>query len=595
MKELEYPFDPSLILSKRKKLRRELLEDGQTRIKKKIAVLGGSTTSDVVKTLDLFLLNEGIEAELWESEYNRWWQDAVFGTPELDEFAPDVIYIHTSWRNIEHYFPSVGSKENADALAAECFSYFEKAWAALSRYNCPIIQNNFELPPYRLMGNRDCWDEFGASRFIALMNERLGEYARGHNGFYINDLAYTAAAYGLDAWHDMQVWYMYKLAMALDAVPSVAFSVSRIVKSIFGKNKKTVTVDLDNTLWGGVVGDDGVDGIQIGRETAESECFEEFQKYLKKLTSIGIMLTVSSKNDHENAIAGLNHPEGILRPDDFISIKANWNPKDRNIAAIAHEMDLGSDAFVFLDDNPTERALVSRSIKGIAVPEMTSPDTYIRTVDRNGYFELTTFSADDTKRNDMYRANSQRAQLQSEFADYGEYLLSLDMRAEILPFSEVYIPRITQLTNKSNQFNLTTKRYTQTQIEAAANDENTLTLYGKLADSFGDNGVVAVTIARLEGKAADIELWLMSCRVLKKDMEYAMLDTLAAECISRGVEKIVGHYYPTAKNSMVRELFADFGFTKTAEDADGNTAWELSLDGYKNKNRYIKVNPKGEE
>lgn len=592
MKELEYPFDPAEILSKRRKLCRELAGDGTKRIKKKIAVLGGSTTSDIVKISDLFLLNDGIECEFFESEYNRWWQDAVFGNDELTAFAPDVIYIHTTWRNAEGYFPELTSAGGeAERLIDECFEHFKQAWQSLNeKFRCPIIQNNFEMPPYRHFGNRDIWDANGASRFLWALNGRFADYARENKDFYIHDISYTASAYGLDKWHDLQVWYMYKLAMDLQAVPYAAHSMTRIIKSIFGKNKKTVVCDLDNTLWGGVVGDDGVEGIQIGRETAESECFEEFQKYLKKLSTLGVMLTVASKNDRENAIAGLNHPEGILRPDDFITIKADWNPKDRNIAATADEMNLGVDSFVFMDDNPTERMLVSRSIKGISVPELTLPHEYIRTLDRSGFFEVTAFSSDDTHRNDMYRANSQRAEKQSQFADYGEYLLSLEMKAEILPFSPVYIPRITQLTNKSNQFNLTTKRYTQPEIESSAEDENTVTLYGKLADIFGDNGVVAVTIAQINGGVAEIVLWLMSCRVLKKDMEYAMLDTLVSTCKQKGVTRLVGRYYPTAKNSMVKELYADFGFEKISEDAEGNTEWQLDITDYKNKNRYIKVN-----
>ncbi len=590
MKELEYPFDSDEILSSRKRLRRTLLADGQKRINKKIAVLGGSTTSDVIKITELFLLNEGIQCEFFESEYNRWWQDAVFGTSELEEFAPDIIYIHTNWRNVESFFPSINGKDSK-TCTEECFAHFAKAWESLySRFHCPIIQNNVELPPYRIMGNRDCWDEHGTVRFINSLNAAFADYAKERKDFYIHDIAYTAAAYGLDKWHDLQAWYMYKLGMSLEAVPNVSYGVSRIVKSIFGKNKKTVVLDLDNTLWGGVVGDDGVEGIQIGRENAEAECFEEFQKYLKKLSGMGVMLTVASKNDYENAIAGLNHPEGILRPDDFIVIKANWETKDRNIVNTADEMNLGVDSFVFVDDNPTERALVSRSVKGIAVLDVTTPDSYIHLLDRSGFFETTAFSSDDIKRNDMYKANSQRAQKQTEFADYGEYLKSLDMRAEILPFSPVYIPRITQLTNKSNQFNLTTKRYTQMQIEEAASSGDHITLYGKLTDMYGDNGVVSVVIAKIEGNIADIQLWLMSCRVLKKDMEYAMLDTLAATCLQNGVDTIVGHYYPTAKNGMVKTLFGDFGFEKTQEDDLGNTEWCLNISNYKNKNRYIKVN-----
>ena len=597
MSLVSYPFDASMFNQNRKKIRRELLADGSKRLHKKIAVLGGSTTNDIVKSLEVFLLDNGIEPEFYQSEYNRFWQDAMFENPELREFAPDIIYIHTSYRNIASQLPGPSLDEDGvDALFKSVFEHYRKMWEQLKAvYKCPVIQNNFELPPYRLMGNRDCYDKAGAVSFISRLNAEFANYASSGNGFYINDINYVSASVGLDKWHDEKAWCMFKYCCAVDVIPYLAFNLSHIIKSLFGKNKKVLALDLDNTLWGGVVGDDGVEGIEIGEETAAAECFKGFQQYVKKQKDIGIMLTVASKNDHENAIAGLEHPEGVLRPDDFIVIKANWETKDRNLAATASEMDLGIDSFVFADDNPTERALVSKSLPGVAVPVMASPDEYIRTIDKNGYFEVTNFSADDIKRNDMYKANVKRAEHLTEFTDYTEYLLSLDMHAEILPFAPVYIQRITQLTNKSNQFNLTTKRYTQTEIEQAASDGKHITLYGKLRDSFGDNGVVSVVIGAISGEMCDIELWLMSCRVLKKNMEYAMLDTLVNECKARGLNRLKGHYFPTAKNSMVKDLFADFGFEKTGEDGSGNTEWDLDLANYEPKNNVIKVNDGGNE
>lgn len=592
MPKTDYPFDLNALTDHRKRTRRELLNDGSKRIKKNIAVLGGSTTNDFVKTLEIFLLAEGIEPSFYESEYNRFWQDAMFENPELKEFAPDIIYIHTSYRNIAAFLPEVNdSHDEVSAKLNERYEYYKKMWQRLSsEYNCPIIQNNFELPPYRLFGNRDAFDIHGAVNYINRLNAKFSEYAECNQGFYICDLNYVASCFGLDKWYNDQTWYMYKYACSLDAIPYVSFNLSHIIKSIFGKNKKLLALDLDNTLWGGVVGDDGVEGIEVGEETATAECYKAFQEYIKKQKSIGIMLSVASKNDHENAIAGLNHPDGILRPDDFIVIKANWETKDRNLVATASEMDLGVDSFVFVDDNPTERALVERSIKGIAIPLMDNPSDYIRTIDRNGYFEVTAFSSDDLKRNEMYKANVKRAEMSAEFADYNEYLLSLDMKAEIKPFAPVYMQRITQLTNKSNQFNLTTKRYTQIEIEAVASDGAHITLYGKLSDMFGDNGVVSVVIGKISGEVCDIELWLMSCRVLKKNMEFAMLDTLISECNTRGIKTVIGHYYPTAKNGMVKNLFSDFGFEKVSETEDGTTEWKLSVEGYKNQNNVIKVN-----
>ncbi len=592
---LDYPFSGSEILENKKALRRELLADGSKRMEKRIAVLGGSTTSDFCKLLELFLLKEGIQPVFYQSEYAQYWNDAMFPPEELASFKPDVVYIHTSFRNLSAWLPSPAcSVEDCDGRVRQAYSHFETMWKQLSEiFHCPIIQNNFELPGYRLMGNRDAWDKRGQVRFVQTLNGLFADYAETHDAFYLSDLNYVSACYGLDRWLDDSVWYLYKVACALDALPHWAFNTARIIKSLFGKNKKVLALDLDNTLWGGVIGDDGVDGIELGSETATGECYLAFQKYLKAQKEIGIMLTVASKNDLQNALDGLNHPDGALKPDDFIVIKANWETKDRNLSATAAQMDLGIDSFVFADDNPTERALVKSSLPSVSVPDLDNPYEYIRTLDRSGFFETTVFSEDDVKRNAMYKANAERAVLQKSFTDYTEYLLSLDMRADILPFPEVYIQRITQLTNKSNQFNLTTRRYTEEEIRAVSADPDHICLYGKLWDRFGDNGVVAVTIGEIRETELHIDLWLMSCRVLKKDMEFAMLDALVETAKKKGVEALFGYYYPTAKNGMVRDLYRTFGFQLVREDEAGDTVWKLDIRSYEPKNHVIHVN-KGE-
>ncbi len=597
MPRLDYPFDPGEFMDSRRGTKRKLLADGTKRIRKKIAVLGGSTTSHLVGALEVFLLNYGILPEFYESEYDRYWQDAMFDNPGLRDFCPDIIYIHTSWHNIKSQTPSPAmSNEEANQMLKDGYNHFESMWKKLKEdYSVPIIQNNFELPPYRIFGNRDSFDRRGAVNFVTRLNLMFADYAEGQEGFYINDINYVSADYGLEAWHDESAWYMFKQACTTTAIPALAFNLANIIKSLLGKNKKVLALDLDNTLWGGVVGDDGVEGIEIGEETATAECFKAFGEYVKKHKEIGVMLTVASKNDHDNAIAGLNHPDGVLRPEDFVVIKANWETKDRNLAMTAAEMDLGVDSFVFADDNPTERELVRRSIEGIAVPEFTDPVKYIKTLDRNGYFEVTSFSPEDIKRNEMYKANVKRAELSHDFVDYGEYLHSLKMTAEIKGFAPIYLQRITQLINRSNQFNLTTRRYTQPEIEHIAEDDNYITLYGKLTDIFGDNGVVAVVIGKVTDEVCHIDLWLMSCRVLKKDMEYAMLDTLVAECKAKGVKTIRGYYYPTSKNNMVKDLYSDFGFGLTEEDAEGNRVFELNIEGYMGKNKYIQTNPEEQQ
>lgn len=591
MKELSYPFDGDYILKKKKSIKKALLEENKTFIDKKIAILGGSTTNDVKLILELFLLDNGIRPEFYESEYNQYWQDAMFPNEKLEEFCPDIIYIHTTARNITEYPCVLDEEGQIEEKLSRQYTHFEQMWERLGVvYGCPVIQNNFEYPGYRLMGNMEASDIHGRLNFVTRLNRKFYEYARTHKNFYINDINYVSACYGLDRWLDDFYWHMYKYAMAVPAIPELAHNLARIIKSLYGKNKKALVLDLDNTLWGGVVGDDGVENLALGPEVPMGQVYSEFQGYLKAHKDLGVLLNVNSKNDYENAVAGLNHPDGVLRPEDFIVIMANWNNKDKNLADTAEALNIMPDSMVFVDDNPAERAIVERTVPGVAVPVMDSPENYIRVLDRAGYFEMTSFSADDAKRNEMYKENAKRAQLLSSYDDYDEYLKSLEMTARVKAFEPVYMARIAQLTNKSNQFNLTTRRYTQADIEAFAADENYITLYGKLEDKFGDNGVVSVVIGKIEGEILHIDLWLMSCRVLKRDMEAAMMDTLVKRALEKNVRRVKGYYYPTAKNGMVKDFYGTMGFTKETEDKEGNSVWtfDIGMD-YTDKNKVIKV------
>lgn len=595
LKELEYPFDAEYILKKRRALKKQLIAEANFHISKKIAVLGGSTTHDIKDMLELFLMNQGIECSFFESEYNQFFEDVMFENPELMEFKPDIIFFHTSSRNIVTYPLVSDSKETVDEmLKAECDKY-DRLWEkAAATFSCPIIQNNFELPFYRVLGNLDFADVHGRTNYLTRLNAHIAEYANNHANFFVNDLNYMAASYGLARWHDPFAWHMYKYACAVEAIPELSYNVSNIIKSIYGRNKKALVLDLDNTLWGGVVGDDGPDNIEIGQETSVGQLYSEFQQYLKEQKDIGVMLTVNSKNDEENALAGLNRPDSVLKPDDFVVIKANWDSKDNNTAAIASDLNIGTDALVFVDDNPAERHMVKSQLPEVQVPELGEPETYVRYIDRSGFFEPMSLSADDLKRNEMYFANAKRKQEEASFKDYGEYLKSLEMQGEIKAFAPMYMSRIAQLTNKSNQFNLTTVRCTQAEIEAFAANPSYITLYGKLVDKFGDNGVVSVVYGHVDetdAKKFHIDLWLMSCRVLKRGMEDAMLDELVRLCRERGIEEIYGYYYPTAKNAMVRELYPTFGFSNVSSDEAGNTVWKLDhLSAYENRNLAILVN-----
>lgn len=594
MKELEYPFDSKYITKKKKSLRRQLLADGSKRINKKIAILGGSTTNEIMLCLELFLLNQGIEPSFYESEYNMYWQDAMFPPQELLDFSPDIIFIHTSSRNITNYPTPRDTADSVKSLLDEAYGHFAAMWKNLEEtFHCPIIQNNFEQPFYRLMGNSDVSDYRGRLNFVHQLNTLFYEYAQTHESFYINDINYMASCYGLQRWSNPFYYHMYKYVMDLDAVPEFSYNLANIIKSIYGKNKKAFVLDMDNTLWGGVVGDDGPENIEIGQETSTGQLYAEWQSYLKAHQDLGVLLTVNSKNDEENALAGLNRPDSILKPEDFIVLKANWENKDRNIVEIASELNIGTDALVFVDDNPVERGIVSAQVPSVAVPEVGDATTYLQTLDRCGFFEVTNFSSDDLKRNDMYKANAARKKQEASFGDYKDYLRSLEMVAEIDAFSPNYMARIAQLTNKSNQFNLTTKRCTQDEIEGFAADPNYITLYGKLYDKFGDNGVVSVVFGHVDDSDTTvfhIDLWLMSCRVLKRDMEVAMMDSLVARCMERGITKIYGYYYPTAKNAMVKNFYADREFTQLSCDSAGNTVWEFAIpDDYQAKNEVMTV------
>lgn len=628
MKELEYPFDSEYILKKSKKIRRQLIEEGQEKgvsfLQKKIAVLGGSTTHDIVRILELFLLHHGIAPVFYESEYAQYWQDVMFDHDELVAFAPDLIYIHTSNRNVTAYPSVADSPAQVDALLEEQYEHFRVLWEKIAdRYHCPVIQNNFEYPFYRLLGNQEAVYGQGRISFLNRLNDMFYRYAGAHENFYINDINYMSAAYGLDEWADPFYWHMYKYAMCMQAIPAFAHNLANIIKAVFGKNRKSLVLDLDNTLWGGIVGDDGVENLEIGQETSVGQVYAEFQGYLKAQKEIGVMLNVNSKNEYDNALAGLNHPDGILKPEDFILIKANWEPKSGNIVQIAQEMNILPDSLVFVDDNPAEREIVEAQVQGVAVPVIGTPEQYIRVLDHNGYFEVTNLSEDDRKRSDMYKANMERRQQQQSFGDYREYLLSLEMRGRVRPFAPMYMARIAQLSNKSNQFNLTTRRYTQSDIERFAESGEYITRYGRLEDKFGDNGVVSVVIGRKgtmeeveiykqggtpcaqeapdsaaqegaslpEGKRAlHLELWLMSCRVLKRDMEFAMMDSVVEACCACGIGTIMGYYYPTAKNAMVREFYGLMGFTKTEERGDGVSVWRYDIpETYEKKNTVIEI------
>lgn len=588
---IDYPVDNEFLLRKQRTIKRKLLSRSISYTEKRIAILSGSTINDLTSVLEIFLLLSGIKPTFYESEYNKYYEDAVFSNPKLEAFQPEIIIVFTSMVNLINV-PKLGDRESqVKTLVDAEYERFETMWKKLSeRYPAVIVQNNMDLPYENSLGSLGAVVPYGINRFIEALNSRFAEYAAGHDGFYLHDLHGLSARIGLMKWHNRFQYYAYKFAMDYDVVPDVANGLAKIICGILGKNKKCLVLDLDNTLWGGVIGDDGVDGLQIGHETPAAEAYTAFQEYVLRLKQRGIILAVCSKNEEDVAKTGFDHPDSVLHVSDFVSFHANWEPKNRNIQEIAEEINIGTDSMVFLDDNPVERQLIRDTMPEVAVPEIDPADvfSYIRAIEGAGYFEPVVISEDDFKRNETYQENKQRQELASSLASYDDFLASLQMKAEIDAFQPVYYDRIAQLTNKSNQFNLTTHRYTRADIERMAKDENYITLYGRLTDKFGDNGLISVVIGEKRDNELHLVLWLMSCRVLKRGMEQVMLDAMAERASAVGCEKLVGYYYKSKKNRLVANLYEAFGFSKR-EQNDEDTVWELPLAGYTPQGRFIQL------
>lgn len=591
-KVFTYPYDDEILLRKQKTIKRELLaRENIDYSPTKIAILGGSTVDDVKNILELFLLAAGIKPIFYQSEYNKFYEDAVFGNSELDAFNPDIFIIFTSVVNIINWPTVKDSTEALDQKLEAEYTRFLSVWESLKKkYKSVIIQNNFDEPYTADFGSSSAVIRNGYETFVSALNDKLADYGRGHEGFYIHDLNRLAAQIGLCKWHNMVQYCEYKFAMDYDVMPKVSLGLAKIVCTLMGKSKKCLVLDLDNTLWGGIIGDDGVENIKIGHETPAAEAYTMWQEYVLRLKNRGIILAVCSKNEEENARSGFEHPDSVLKLDDFAAFKANWQPKNENIAEIARELNIGLDSLVFIDDNPVERQIVRDSMPEVAVPEVDGSDvfSYVRAIEGAGYFETVSISADDLKRNESYQANKARQELSTNSESYDDFLKSLNMTAEIGEFDPIYFDRIAQLTGKTNQFNLTTRRYTRADIERMANNRSYITLYGRLEDKFGDNGLITVIIGEKKKDELHILLWLMSCRVLKRGMEENMLDALVKKAIEAGCTKIFGYYYPTKKNKMVANMYSEFGFEYVGVDGDG-TVWEMLSDEYEKHGKYIKI------
>jgi FkbH-like protein len=561
MNIIDYPFDSDEILKKKKSLKRWFLSLDNL-IEKRIAILSGSTIGDIKDVLEVFLLNFGIKPLFYIGQYNRFYEDAVFENQKLSDFKPELIFVHTSARNFSD---------------SAIWDKLQAVWAKIrENFSIPIIQNNFELPSRCFVSD---------IRRINGLNIQIADCAKQNKDFYINDIQYLSACFGLDKWFDEQDYFLYKYAFSVKAIPLFCYNVAKIIKSMYGKNQKCLVLDLDNTLWGGAAGETGPLGIELGVETALGEAYLNFQRYVKTLHDKGVVLAICSKNDERIAKEAFSNPNMILRLDDIAVFSANWDSKAENIIKIANQLNILPESIVFIDDNPAERELVRQALSEVKIPEAGSVIDFIRYIEGAGYFYTASISNDDKMRNEYYAGDAKRKEAKSAFVDYGEYLRSLQMSSKILPFDSSHLDRITQLINKTNQFNLTTKRYSQSEIGKIAGDSNYITLYATLDDKFGGNGIVSVLIGEIAEKVLRIRLWVMSCRVFKRDLELAVFDSLVDVCKNKNLEKIAGYYFKTEKNGYVSRLFDDLGFNQVTDEM---WVFDLTLD-YQCKNKYIKL------
>ena len=528
----------------------------------RIAILGASTTALLVPVLKSLCFRDRIRAEFYQGLYGSVDQEILDPASGLAAFKPDVVILLDHWRNLQ--LPAVSEVESArleEIVAAQT-----NRWKMLhQQFGCHIIQQAFDFPAAEAHGSLANSLPGGRSRMIRLVNLRLQEAAGSRVS--ILDTPLLQCEVGMK-WQDQAQWYNFQQHPSTESLPVLADALAAHLRAVLGLTRKVLVTDLDNTLWKGVVGEDGLEGIQIGPGSPHGEAHAGLQQYLLDLKSRGILLAVASKNNPEDACLPFQeHPHMLLRMEDFAAFEANWNDKAASLREIARKLSLGLDSFVFLDDSPLEREWVRSQLPEVAVVELRpSIFHYVADFDRGRYFESLTLSAEDRARADQYRSEAARKHLQVTSQSLDEFLAQLQLRASHAPVNGKNLARVAQLTNKTNQFNLTTRRYTEAQVQKMAEDAAGWTCAFQLSDRMGDYGLIGFIFCRpAQACQWEIDTWLMSCRVLGRQMEKFMFDHLVGAAQQRGIQEIVAVYRRTPRNGLVREHYSKLGFTKIDE------------------------------
>jgi FkbH-like protein len=561
----------------------------------RLAVLSNSTMDLIVPALVASAARRGVALEVIQPSYDQVAQEALTPDSKVNSSKPDAVLVALDYRALPLKL-SMGDAESSAATVQGVMGYLQVLRNGIkANSNAVCIFQTFAPPVETLFGSLDRALSGTLRSLIDGINGDLAECLLG-SGDVLLDAAALAETVGLANWHNTQLWNMAKFPFSDEFIPLYADHVARVVAAVRGKSGKALILDLDNTLWGGVIGDDGLEGIRLAQGDAVGEAHLAVQRLALDLRQRGIVLAVSSKNSDEIARTPFEkHPEMLLKLEHIAVFQANWNDKATNIQAIADELSLGLDSMVFLDDNPAERGLVRQLLPQVAVPELPEePAYYARTLAAGGYFEAVTFANEDLKRAGFYQDNAKRASLKKSVGGVDAYLASLEMTISFQPFDATGRARIVQLINKSNQYNLTTRRYTDHEVSEAASDPDVFTMQVRLADTFGDNGMICVVICRPgESGVWEIDTWLMSCRVLGRKVEHMVLRELLKHARLAGILKLIGIFRPTDRNQLVIDHYAKLGFNKVWEDTTGSTGWELVVAEANPENAPMKVVSQG--
>ena len=543
----------------------------------RLGVVSNATVDFIVPSLVATAMRHGIALECVTAEYDQVLQNALSPHSTINRAQPDAVLVAIDYRALPLRCALGGIKE-VENTVRQALGYIETVRAGLKAHSKTVcILQTIAPPAERLFGSFDRILPGTLRNIIDRVNFGIAESVCGTEDLVL-DVAGLAETVGLANWHSPAEWNLAKLPFSNSYLPLYAEHVARLLSAWRGRSRRVLILDLDNTVWGGVIGDDGLEGIQCAQGDPTGEAFLTTQRLALELRERGIVLTVSSKNNDEVArLPFRKHPEMLLKEEHIAVFQANWNDKATNIRAIAHELSLGLDSMVFLDDNPVERNLVRQLLPEVAVPELPGdPALYARTLAAAGYFESIVFSDEDVKRARYYQDNARRVGLQKDAGDIDAYLASLQMEITFQPFDEAGRARIAQLINKSNQYNLTTKRYTEAEVASAERDPTCFTLQIRLSDIFGDNGMISVVICRPRALAEwQIDTWLMSCRVLGRRVEQMVLREVVDHAKRRGIRWLIGTYRPTDRNKLVEDHYAKLGFSHIGQDADGTTTWSL--------------------